>query len=258
MGSMPLSSAVCCTYGRPRLLEEAIQCFLLQDYQNKELVIVNDLASQRLQLQTPDPRIRIINLPKRFPCLSSKRNYAVSQCFGDYVFVWDDDDLYLPWRMSASVAYLEANTDYDGVKSTEAIYTLDNGAHQFVTSVFHSQSCFRRSFFDRVRYEEGLSCGEDWRLEVQAAIAKLDLRPLYWLIYRWGLDIYHISGRGEEDHSDNWQAAERHAETLGLYDEILMPRLHHPYWGDVDGFLKFSLAPAAYELWRCKIAPYLD
>ena len=32
----PLASCLCCTYGRPILLGEAVKCFLDQDYENIE------------------------------------------------------------------------------------------------------------------------------------------------------------------------------------------------------------------------------
>ena len=40
--SLPFVSCLCCTYGRPILLGEAVKCFLDQDYPNKELIIIND------------------------------------------------------------------------------------------------------------------------------------------------------------------------------------------------------------------------
>ena len=45
MERTPAVSCICPTYGRPELLEEAIYCFLLQDYPGpKELIVLNDYA----------------------------------------------------------------------------------------------------------------------------------------------------------------------------------------------------------------------
>jgi GT2 family glycosyltransferase len=42
-------SYMCLTYGRPKVLEEAIESFLRQDYKGeKELVVLNDFADQTL------------------------------------------------------------------------------------------------------------------------------------------------------------------------------------------------------------------
>jgi len=51
--SNPLVSCLCCTYNRKEPLEEAIQCFVDQDYKNKELIILNDQEGITLKLDNP-------------------------------------------------------------------------------------------------------------------------------------------------------------------------------------------------------------
>ena len=47
MDTNPPVSCFCLTYGRPRLLEEAIHSFLQQDYAGpKEMIVLNDYADQ--------------------------------------------------------------------------------------------------------------------------------------------------------------------------------------------------------------------
>jgi len=99
MYEFPLLSCFCSVYGRIKCLEEAIQCFLDQDYPGpKELVIVNDLPEQTLYYE--HPQIRIYNIKKRFPTLGDKINFAVSRTKGVILVVWDDDDIYLPHHLS--------------------------------------------------------------------------------------------------------------------------------------------------------------
>ena len=59
-------SCKCITYGRVKMLEEAIQSFLQQDYpaDKCELVIVNDYPLQILEYN--HPQIKIFNLHKTF------------------------------------------------------------------------------------------------------------------------------------------------------------------------------------------------
>jgi glycosyltransferase involved in cell wall biosynthesis len=98
MEGLPELSCVCLTYGRPAVLEEAIHSFLQQDYQGtKELVILNDYEDQILEFDHPE--VRVINVPRRFRTVGEKRNAAVALCRHDLLFVWDDDDLYLPHRL---------------------------------------------------------------------------------------------------------------------------------------------------------------
>ena len=71
----------------------------------RELVILDDAGQYENQ---SGPRWRLISTTKRFPTLGEKRN-AAAALVGDGVdalAVWDDDDFYLPWALSASAAAL--------------------------------------------------------------------------------------------------------------------------------------------------------
>ncbi len=106
--SLPLVSCIMPTYGRPDYVAESIAMFLAQDYPRKELLILNDCPGQTLTGNFPG--IRIINAPSRWPTLGEKRNAAIELAKGDYIAVWDDDDVYFPWRLSASMqCILETN-----------------------------------------------------------------------------------------------------------------------------------------------------
>ena len=85
------------TYGRPDFVEESIAFFLAQDYPRKELIIINDCPGQTFTGHFPD--VVIINLPDRCPSLGEKRNLGIEMARGDLIAVWDDDDIYLPWRL---------------------------------------------------------------------------------------------------------------------------------------------------------------
>ncbi len=98
----PPISCICPTYGRVDLLEEALYSFLGQDYQGmKELVVLNDYGQQTLTFDHPE--VRIINFPKRLHTVGEKYKAAVGLCSHDLIFVWHDDDIYLPRHLSQSV-----------------------------------------------------------------------------------------------------------------------------------------------------------
>src|SRR5947208_5700304 len=106
MDYTPPVSCICPTYARPEVLEEAIYSFLRQDYPGKkELIILNDYDQQTLAFEHPE--VRVINVPTRFRTVGEKRNAAVALASHDLLFVWDDDDIYLPHRLSFSVARFE-------------------------------------------------------------------------------------------------------------------------------------------------------
>ncbi len=106
----PLISCVMPTYGRPDYVNEAIQMFLDQDYPNKELVILNDCAGQIFTCDLPpEAGVRVINHPERFPSLGDKRNACIELAQGEFIAIWDDDDVYLPWRLSHSYRMMTAH-----------------------------------------------------------------------------------------------------------------------------------------------------
>lgn len=82
------------TFGRPELLEEAVEGFLRQTWPNKRLIIGNDYADQTLVFD--HPLVAIVNRAERFKTLGDKRNWLMVLAGENYIGHWDDDDLYLP------------------------------------------------------------------------------------------------------------------------------------------------------------------
>ncbi len=98
-------AAVCCSFNRPALLGRMIRCFELQDYEDRELVILDDAGQYG---NREGDRWRIVSFDRRFPSLGDKRNAVLRLVSPDVdaVACWDDDDVYLPWQLSAAVAAL--------------------------------------------------------------------------------------------------------------------------------------------------------
>lgn len=86
-GAAPLVTCVCPTFNRPsegmELLEEAVESFLRQDYEQKELLILNDCPEQVLVCDAPG--VRVVNFPSRFPSLGEKRNAGVRLARGTLI-----------------------------------------------------------------------------------------------------------------------------------------------------------------------------
>lgn len=97
----------CTTFRRPGLLQDAVACFLAQEWEGRKvLVVINDEPMQELVFDHPD--VRIVNRRERLP-LAAKRNIAISECMEfkpDYLFPMDDDDLFAPDRISTSVEHM--------------------------------------------------------------------------------------------------------------------------------------------------------
>ena len=102
---LPLVSCTMPTYGRPEFLGESVRMFLLQDYPRKELILCNDCPEQTFECDLPG--VRVINRTARFPTLGEKRNACIEAADGDLIAIWDDDDLYLPWRLRQAVQEMQ-------------------------------------------------------------------------------------------------------------------------------------------------------
>ncbi len=197
----PSVSCICLTYARPHVLEEAISSFLQQDYPGpKELVVLNDYAEQTLYFDHPE--VRIFNLPVRFHTVGEKMNAAVALAQHNLLFVWDDDDIYLPHRLSFSVKHFSRTKGFFKPKYALVLNEgeLSGPAH----NLFHVGSCWSRTLFDAVRGYAHEGTGYDFlfeqRLEQQfpGSTEPYAIQPeeIYYL-YRWvGTDSYHMSQFG--------------------------------------------------------------
>jgi len=232
-----LVSCVCCTYNRKEPLEEAIQCFIDQDYENKELIVLNDQEGVTLKIENCPDNIRIYNHPTRFESLGEKRNYIKTLAKGEYFYVWDDDDIYTPIRISKSMEIFNNNKHIDIVKSEQALMSVDNKNYRVVNNLFHSQACVSKKYMDENQYPHK-SVGEDMEFEHGAKILSIHITPLLFYVYRWGgKGIHHLSGISDEKKS--WDMASIKAEKDGLNgDVILHPHLEQDYWQDILNFWK--------------------
>src|ERR1051325_3201162 len=109
-------SCLCLTYGRPTLLEEAIESFLRQQWDGpKELLILNDHPEQKLIYRHRS--VRVYNVRRRLATLGQKRNLSVALARYDNLLIWDDDDIHLPWRIEET---MKAMTDSQYFKCRQA------------------------------------------------------------------------------------------------------------------------------------------
>lgn len=234
----PLVSCVCLTYNRPTLLNEAVKCFLDQTYRNKELIIVNDNPLMKLYSSLHYSNIHIVNLERRFVNLGQKYNYAMTLVKGEYVCIWEDDDLYGINRIEDSVQHIGK---YDAINPRKAIVSTDNTNYVIGVNTFHSQSCFTKKFVDSHTFANA-NFGIDVAYENMANSRKIEIEPYFWYIYRWG-NTEHLSGIPRED---NWYLLSDYKR----YGEIeLTPTLYRDYWLDV-AYLYYAQYRQYYEGWK--------
>lgn len=105
----PLISCVMPTHGGLMPARFAIRCFQEQSYLDRELVVVckdEDSEVSRYVEELADPRIKFA-VASAAETVGDMRNYALSLCRGEFVAIWDDDDLSAPHRLATQLNLLE-------------------------------------------------------------------------------------------------------------------------------------------------------
>lgn len=192
--TLPSVSCLCPTYGRVHALNEAVHSFLSQDYEGKkELIILNDLSEQKIIFDHPD--VKVVNVDKHIKPLGKKFNETAALASGDIYLVWEDDDIYLPHRISYSVKNMR-----NGLFHTGQGY-FEEAPQKIIRSrnLFHANLAIHKGVFWSVNgYSLVDWSGIDTMLfedlkrrygEFSSDIADEDV----YYIYRWSTTGYHAS-----------------------------------------------------------------
>lgn len=217
----------CCTYNRPRQLGHLIRCFEQQSYANRRMVILDD-AGQYPNAATAGDRWNLVSIAPRCKSLGEKRNACARMALDLYpetaaFAIWDDDDLYLPWALEASVAALQ---DAEWSRPSLVLHPVPDDAGRWTFrqhrtgGLYHGGWVYRTEAFQRAGGYPSMSGPEDQalmrameRLRTREADPMMfDYDPFY--IYPWGQagGSYHISGMLDgKDHG------ERAWDKLGMF-----------------------------------------
>lgn len=197
-------SVLTLTYQRHYLLEEAIESFLRQDFSGEsEMLIVND--SSRVQYALDNTNIRIINLENRFSSIGEKLSFGFSQCKYNYIYRLDDDDLMAPWALGNTCDDIINHPNYDIYRS-DGHYSFLNNEYKGISSNVNNGNVYTKSYLSRIEIPSS-SFGEDYEItfKMNAQIYESN-RQQKTMIYRWGMNTYHISGMGNigQDDINKW------------------------------------------------------
>ncbi len=108
MAEFPLISVYMPTFNRSQMVQRAIASVLAQDYPHVELLIVDDCSTDDTwpvlqQLYGDHPQIRLFRQEKGQGACAA-RNLAIKAAAGEFVTGLDDDDEFLPNRLSSLMA----------------------------------------------------------------------------------------------------------------------------------------------------------
>ncbi len=187
----PMVSVIIPTHNRPDRLGTALKSVLNQDYQDFQIIVVNDgtcPVEAVVAEHNRDGRITLVN-HARNRGLAASRNTGLRLAIGKYICYLDDDDRFLPHHLRTLVGHLEtgdcqvAYTDAWRVHERivggtitelrrDRPYSEDFNPHQLlignyipVLCVMHARACL-----DEVgTFDESLFVHEDWDLWIRMA-----------------------------------------------------------------------------------------
>jgi len=195
-------SCLCLTYGRPLLLEEAVESFLRQTWKGpKELIVLNDHPDQELVFNHAD--VVVVNRKTRLRSLGEKRNLSVELARYEYLFPWDDDDVHLPWRIEETMRELKVRHFFKCPQVWQTSQGILDDHVEDDDFAYHAAAAYSRHTFEEVGGYSRINGGEDQEFEKAIRhggntspywnIVRLPLERVFYIYRRWH-GSYHASG----------------------------------------------------------------
>ncbi len=121
----PDVTAIVCTHNRPQMMRRAVDAIVAQEYQGRiDVLVVFDKTEPdtSIELTSPNRSVRVMSNVRK-PGLAGGRNTGIASASGTYVAFCDDDDEWLPNKLTPQIEVLEANPDiHTAVCGLEIIY----------------------------------------------------------------------------------------------------------------------------------------
>ena len=110
---MPKVSVIIPTYNRLPLLKEAVDSVLAQDFEDLELIVVDDGSTDGTpeEMKKYGGRVKLFQHPLN-KGVSAARNKGVLHAKGKYIAFLDSDDLWVKGKLKIQVAFLDDNPPY--------------------------------------------------------------------------------------------------------------------------------------------------
>ena len=193
------------------------------------MVIINDSKHSKYYIN--HPQIIIHNLRDRFSSISKKLEWGYKQCKYNFIYRLDDDDLLAPDGLNRAENFIKENEGYDIYRSKETIYFVEN-KYENKTVNTNTGNIYKKEYFDRIKFNDN-SFGEDYDITFKRNAKIYEDCGNPTMIYRWGMNTYHISGMGNIRNQEMMQNVDRMTMTsVGKYH--LKPHFNDDYYKMID------------------------
>lgn len=128
MQDKPLVSVIIVTYKRPDVLKRAILSVINQTYKNIEILVVDDASrddTEKAVKSIIDSRLKYICHEKNRG-LATTRNTGIKNSTGEYITFIDDDDEWLPEKISRQIEIFENAASTIGLVFTNGFSEYEN------------------------------------------------------------------------------------------------------------------------------------
>ena len=107
---MPTVSVIIPTFNRAWFLAEAIDSVLVQDFEDFEIIVVDDGSTDHtFEILKSYPQILILRQNRQG--VSAARNAGIGRSKGSFIAFLDSDDLWLPNKLSTQVAFFDEHPE---------------------------------------------------------------------------------------------------------------------------------------------------
>lgn len=143
-------SVVITTFNRPAFLKEAITSVLEQDFDNFELIVVDDCSPGTETKETiglfNDKRIRYTKNEKNLGGTVSL-NAGLNAATGKYIAILDDDDIWISnEKLSQQVKFLEENPEYVLVGANIVVVDYETGKEIIRSKSPYDDASIKKNF----------------------------------------------------------------------------------------------------------------
>lgn len=128
MQDKPLVSVIVVTYKRANFLKKAILSVISQTYKNVEILVVDDASGDdtgKVVKSITDPRLKYICHEKN-KGLATTRNTGIKNSIGEYITFIDDDDEWLPEKITRQIDIFKNATSRIGLIFTNGFSEYEN------------------------------------------------------------------------------------------------------------------------------------